>query len=81
MKRKQDKRRRKQRAKIVLNLTQKVLDSLARLAVGKTPPEIVKAHVAYYDTCNTAEQLTLMGIFKKEEDKIMTDIAEFFAEK
>ena len=60
---------------------QNILDNLARLSENLTPPQIVKAHTEYYFTCNPVEQSVLLNIIKQREDKIQTDIAEFYAEK
>ena len=81
MKRIQNKRRAKQRAEIVQPMTKNLLDNLARIEEGKTPPEIVDAHVDYYFSCNNAEKLILQDIFAKREDKMQTEICHFFAEK
>jgi len=78
---KRNNRRAKQRAKILEDITQKLLDNLAQLAKGKTPPERVKAHTDYYYTCNDVEQTILLTIFKKIEEKELTEICDFFAEK
>lgn len=76
-----DNRRRKQRVKIVQDMTQKLLDNLARLSENKTPPEIVKAHTEYYEQCNNAEKIMLLEIFKKGTDIESTNICNYFAEK
>ena len=82
MKRKKtNNRRTKQRAKIVQDTKQKILDNLARLSVGKTPPERVQAHVDFYESCNNAEKLVLFEIFKNEEEAESIEIANYFAEK
>ena len=81
MNKRTNKRRAKQRAGTVSDLTQKITDSLARLAESKTPPERVQAHVDYYESCNNAEKLILLEIFKKEADKESIEIFNFFAEK
>lgn len=71
----------KQRAKIVQNITEMILDNLARIAKDKTPPEIVIAQNDYYFSCNETERKILLQIFKDKEDKTLTEIANFFAEK
>jgi len=73
--------RAKQRARIVQNLTQTILDNLARIAKGKTVPEVITAQVDYYFSCNIAEREILLKMFKDKEDKTLTEIANFFAEK
>lgn len=80
-KKKRTDRRTKQRAKVVQSMTQNILDNLARIEVGKTPPEIAEAKTEYYKTLNEVEKSILLEIFKLEEDKITTDIANFYAEK
>lgn len=75
------KKRANTRAKIVQGMTQNILDNLARLAKDLIPPQIVKTHTEYYFTCNPAEQMILLKIFKQREDKIQTDIAEYYNEK
>lgn len=80
-KRKTNNRRAKQRAKFVRDLNQSVLDELARLSEGLTPPQRVQAHVEYYERCDNAKKLILLEIFKKEADKESTELCEFFAEK
>lgn len=80
-KRRLDNRRRKQRNRIVREANERLLDSLSQLSEGKTPPERIKAHTEFYATCDTADQLFLLKIFKDIENKEETELAEFFAEK
>jgi hypothetical protein len=54
---------------------------LAKLAGGKTPTEVVKAHTEYFFTCNIVEREILLKIFAEEQDKETTEIAKYFAEK
>ena len=56
-------------------------ETLAMLEKGKTPPEIVDAHIAFYETCNPLAQQVLLDIFKERESQMETDIFEFFEEK
>ena len=69
------------RAKIVQSMTQKLLDDLAMMEEGLTPPKVVKAHTEYYFTCNPAEQAILLDIFAQREDEMQTKIAEYYTEK
>lgn len=73
--RKLNNKRAKQRKNIVENITQKLVNDLAELSVGLTPNERVNAHVEYYETCNTSEQLILLKMFKVMEDKELTELA------
>lgn len=81
-----DKRRKsnaakKRKATILAGILHRLVDKLNELAEGLTPPERIKAHVAFYESCNETEQDMLKIIFKAEEDKDYTEITEFFAEK
>jgi quinol monooxygenase YgiN len=78
---KSNNRRQKARVKFVRDMKQKILDKLAQLAEGKTPPEKVQAHVEYYESCNNAEKLVLFEIFKNEAETESIEIAKYFAEK
>ena len=73
--RKLNSKRAKQRKDIVENITRKLLNDLGEISVGLTPRERVNAHVEYYKTCNTAEQLVLLEIFKNMEDRELTELA------
>lgn len=75
------KKRANTRARIVQGMTQNILDNLARLAKDLTPPQIVESHTNYYFSCNPAEQMVLLRIFKQREEQIQTDIAEYYTEK
>ena len=82
MKRKKtNNRRKRQRSGIIQDLDQNVLDNLARIAEGKTPPERVQAQTDYFFSCEPAKQLVMIDIFKKEEKKEILELEQFFAEK
>jgi hypothetical protein len=80
MKRIVDKRR-KQRGKTTKELRTTLLDSLARIAEGLTPPEIVDAHLDFYDMCDPLSQQVLLKIFSQQETVIQDEICIHFAEK
>jgi hypothetical protein len=76
--------RKKQRDTIAQRLRERkqvLLGNLSRIAEGKTPPEIVDAHIEYFETCDNGDKLLLQEIFLEQEDKMQTDICLFFAEK
>jgi hypothetical protein len=79
-KRIKDNRRAKQN-KAYNSVRPELLKTLARLAEGKTPPEIVDTHIAFYESCNPTAQQVLMQIFAERENQTQTDICRFFAEK
>jgi len=82
-----DKRKRKlaKRKKKDTNRVSKLIANLYKdldeLAIGKTPPEVVDAQLEYYDKCSYTEQQLLMAIFKRNEDKQLTEISDFLAKK
>lgn len=81
MKRKPNNRRKRQRSATIRDLNQNVLDNLARIAEGKTPPERVQAQTDYFFSCESAAQLVMIDIFKKEDKKEIKELEQFFAEK
>ena len=74
-------RPRRNRGKIALEIKQRLIDKLAELAEGLTPPEIVKAHVDFYYTCNMVEREMLLLMFKADDDRMSTEICQFYTEK
>ena len=75
------KNRAKKRAQILTDTCGRLTGTLKELAEGKTPPEIVKAHVAFYETCHDFEKAILEKLFQEEEDKDYAEITKHFAEK
>ena len=82
-----DKRKRKlaKRNKKKTNSTAKIIAKLYKdleeLAIGKTPPEVVDAQVEYHDKCSYTEQQLLMAIFRRNEDKQLTEISEYHSRR
>lgn len=58
----------------------RLVNELKELAKGKTPPEVVDAQVDYYFKCSYFKQQILIAIFRRNEDKQLTEIAEYFSE-
>ena len=71
----------KNKAKILAAIRTSLVKTLNELAEGKTPPDKVKAHVAFYESCNETEKEILETIFKAEDSKDYDEITAFFAEK
>ncbi len=72
-KRKAAQKRRANVAHIVQTMAERLTDKLKELAAGKTYPEKLHAHAAFYDTCNPAERMWLRLKFWEEENQDLND--------
>ncbi len=72
-KRKAAKKRRAKVADIVQTMAERLTDKLKELAAGRTYPEKLHAHAAFYDTCNEAEKIWLRLKFWKYEEQDLND--------
>ena len=72
-KRKAAQKRRAKIAHVVQTMAEKLTSKLKELAEGKTYPQKLKAHVAFYHTCNEAEKIFLRKLFWREEEKDLNE--------
>jgi len=72
-KRKAAQKRRAQVALTVQIMAERLTSKLKELAEGKTYPEKLKAHLAFYHRCNPAEQMWLRHKFWAEENQDLND--------
>ena len=73
-------KRKTKKEKNISNLAEKLIKKLKEIAKDKTPPEVVNAHVDFYYQCSDVEQQILWIIFKRMEDKQLTEIAKYYNE-
>ncbi len=71
--RKRAARRRATVAHIASRMAERLTDKLKELAKGKTYPEKLHAHAAFYDTCNPAERMWLRLKFWEYEEQDLND--------
>ena len=66
------KKRAKAKAQIIENMQNRLLQKLLDLADGMTYACMLTKHIAFYQTCNPAEQEYLRKVFKEQEDGDLT---------